>query len=97
MVDCIQFIRKNSRQHKNNTFPIYTYYRNKAKGGETMSQWILIALFVLPHPLIMLFMHKGMHGGSGSMGCCGTQQNSNTDRNSTPLNSSHESISYAVI
>ncbi|WP_232458511.1 hypothetical protein [Lactobacillus johnsonii] len=27
----------------------------------------------------MLFMHKGMHGGSGSMGCCGnnTQKNSN--------------------
>ena len=77
MVDCIQFIRKNSRQHKNNTFPIYTYYKNKAKGGETMSQWILIALFLLAHPLMMLFMHKGMHGGSGSMGCCDTQQNSN--------------------
>ena len=46
-----------------------------------MSQWILIALFLLAHPLMMLFMHKGMrmHGGSGSMGCCGnnTQQNSN--------------------
>ena len=79
MVDCIQFIRKNSRQHKNNTFPIYTYHRNKAKGGETMSQWILIALFLLAHPLMMLFMHKGMHGGAGSMGCGGnnTQQNSN--------------------
>ena len=47
-----------------------TYYRNKAKGSETMSQWILIALFLLAHPL---------HGGSGSMGGCGnnTQQNSN--------------------
>ena len=58
---------------------IKTYYRNKAKGSETMSQWILIALFLLAHPLMMLFMHKGMHGGSGSMGCCGnnTQQNSN--------------------
>lgn len=44
-----------------------------------MSQWILIALFLLAHPLMMLFMHKGMHGGSGSMGGCGnnTQQNSN--------------------
>ena len=79
MVDCIQFIRKNSQQHKNNTFPIYTYYKNKAKGGETMSQWILIALFFLAHPLMMPFMHKGMHGGAGSMGCGGnnTQQNSN--------------------
>ena len=59
-----------------------TYYRNKAKGSETMSQWILIiliALCLLAHPLMMLFMHKGMHGGSGSMGCCGnnTQKNSN--------------------
>ena len=59
-----------------------TYYRNKAKGSETMSQWILIiliALCLLAHPLMMLFMHKGMHGGSGSMDCCGnnTQQNSN--------------------
>lgn len=56
-----------------------TYYRNKAKGSETMSQWILIALFLLAHLLMMLFMHKGMHGGSGSMGGCGnnTQQNSN--------------------
>ncbi|MQB67734.1 hypothetical protein DN438_06555, partial [Lactobacillus reuteri] len=36
-----------------------------------MSQWILIALFLLAHPLMMLFMHKGMHGGSGSMGGCG--------------------------
>ncbi|WP_346654644.1 DUF2933 domain-containing protein [Lactobacillus helveticus] len=44
-----------------------TYYRNKAKGSETMSQWILIALFLLAHPLMMLFMHKGMHGGSGSI------------------------------
>ncbi|MEL4236659.1 DUF2933 domain-containing protein [Lactobacillus amylovorus] len=44
-----------------------------------MSQWILIAIFLLAYPLMMLFMHKGMHGGSGSMGCCGnnTQQNSN--------------------
>lgn len=33
-----------------------------------MSQWILIALFLLAHPLMMLFMHKGMHGGSGSRG-----------------------------
>ncbi|BAW87701.1 hypothetical protein LF25067_p00011 (plasmid) [Limosilactobacillus fermentum] len=43
-----------------------------------MSQWILVALFLLAHPLMMLFMHKGMHGGSGSMGGCGnnTQQNS---------------------
>ena len=61
---------------------IKTYYRNKAKGSETMSQWILIiliALCLLAHPLMMLFMHKGMHGGSGSMGGCGnnTQQNSN--------------------
>ncbi|WP_242756214.1 DUF2933 domain-containing protein [Lacticaseibacillus paracasei] len=24
-----------------------------------MSQWILIALFLLAHPLMMLFMHKG--------------------------------------
>jgi hypothetical protein len=58
---------------------ILIYYRNKAKGSETMSQWILIALFLLAHPLMMLFMHKGMHGGSGSMGGCGnnTQQNSN--------------------
>jgi len=50
-----------------------TYYRNKAKGGETMSQWILVALCLLAHPLMMLFMHKGMHGGSGN----NTQQNSN--------------------
>ena len=53
-----------------------TYYRNKAKGSETMSQWILIiliALCLLAHPLMMLFMHKGMHGGSGN----NTQQNSN--------------------
>ena len=42
-----------------------------------MSQWILLALCLLAHPLMMLFMHKGMHGGSGSMGCCDTQQNSN--------------------
>ena len=44
-----------------------------------MSQWILLALCLLAHPLMMLFMHKGMHGGSGSMDCCGnnTQQNSN--------------------
>lgn len=44
-----------------------------------MSQWILIALLLLAYPLMMLFMHKGMHDGSGSMGCCGnnTQQNSN--------------------
>lgn len=40
-----------------------------------MSQWILLALCLLAHPLMMLFMH----GGSGSMGGCGnnTQQNSN--------------------
>ncbi|MEK0407055.1 DUF2933 domain-containing protein, partial [Limosilactobacillus fermentum] len=46
-----------------------TYYRNKAKGSETMSQWILIALFLLAHPLMMLFMHKGMHGGWSSPKC----------------------------
>ncbi|AGO00147.1 MULTISPECIES: DUF2933 domain-containing protein [Lactobacillaceae] len=38
-----------------------------------MSQWILVALCLLAHPLMMLFMHKGMHGGSGN----NTQQNSN--------------------
>lgn len=36
-----------------------------------MSQWILVALCLLAHPLMMLFMHKGMHGGSGN----NTQQN----------------------
>ncbi|MEW7077252.1 DUF2933 domain-containing protein [Limosilactobacillus fermentum] len=34
-----------------------------------MSQWILIALFLLAHPLMMLFMHKGMHGGWSSPKC----------------------------
>ncbi|MCP9306180.1 DUF2933 domain-containing protein [Lacticaseibacillus paracasei] len=56
-----------------------------------MSQWILIALFLLAHPLMMLFMHKGMHGGSGSMGGCGnnTQQNSNnTEKPRKKVNSS---------
>ena len=38
-----------------------------------MSLWILIALCLLAHPLMMLFMHKSMHGGSGN----NTQQNSN--------------------
>jgi hypothetical protein len=57
---------------------------SKTKGSEVMSQWILIALILLAHPLMMLFMHKGMmHGNSGSMNGCGNhtqQDSSNTEK-----------------